>query len=75
MLMRAKTFSSFFEYLSPLCTIFQNPFLVMDPKKILKAPLAPIFINFEGERAQKKRVFLVKIFQKMPTNAFFGLFF
>ena len=35
----------------------------------------PIYTNFEGERGPKKRNFLVKIFQKVPKNAFFGLFF
>ena len=28
-----------------------------------------------GERAPKKRNFLVKSFQKVPKNTFFGLFF
>ena len=41
----------------------------------LKAPSAPIYTNFEGERAPKKCVFLVKIFQKVPKNGFFDLFF
>ena len=31
--------------------------------------------NLRGERLPKKRNFLVKIFQNMPKNAFFGLFF
>ena len=30
---------------------------------------------FEGERAPKKRDFFVKIFQKVPKNGFFDLFF
>ena len=42
-----------------------------DPKIFLKAPLAPIYTNFEGERAPKKRYFFVKIFQKVPKNGFF----
>ena len=46
-----------------------------DPKIFLKAPAAPIYANFEGECAPKKRNFLVKLFQKLPINAFFGLFF
>ena len=34
-----------------------------DPKIFLKAPLAPIYTNFEGERAPKKtRFFLSKFF-------------
>ena len=60
---------------SPLCTILRYPFLVMDPKNFLKVPLAPIYTNFEGERAPKKRKFLVKIFQKVPENAFLACFF
>ena len=46
-----------------------------DPKIFLKAPLAPIYTNFEGERAPKKRVFFVRNFQKVPKNGFFDLFF
>ena len=37
--------------------------------------MAPIYTSFEGGRAPKKRNFLVKIFQKLPKNAYFGLFF
>ena len=45
-------------------------------KIFLKAPLAPIYTNFEGgARAKKKRNFSVKVFQKVPKNAFFGLLF
>ena len=43
-----------------------------DPKIFLKALLAPIYTNFEGERAPKKNaIFFVKIFQKVPKNGFF----
>ena len=35
-------------------------------------PKAPIYITFEGGARAKKRKFLVKIFQKVPKNAFFG---
>ena len=60
----------------PLCTILRYPYLVTNRKIFLKAPLAPIYTNFEGgARAKKQRVFLVKILQKVPKNAFFGLFF
>ena len=38
------------------------------PKIFLKALLAPIYTNFEGERAPKKRDFFVKIFQKVPKK-------
>ena len=31
----------------PLCTILRYPFLLTDPKSFLKAPLAPIYTNFE----------------------------
>ena len=47
-----------------------------DPKIFLKAPLAPIYTNFEGERApEKKTRFFVKIFQKVPKKGFFDCFF
>ena len=46
-----------------------------DPKCFLKAPLVPIYTNFEGGSAPKKRDFFVKIFQKVPKNGFFDLFF
>ena len=38
-------------------------------------PITPIDTNFEGECAPKKRDFFVKVFQKMPKNGFFDLFF
>ena len=44
-------------------------------KFFLKAPSAPIYTKLEGECAPKKLNFLVKIFQKVLKNAFFGLFF
>ena len=49
--------------------------MVSDLKIFLKAPLAPIYTNFEGGVRAKKRNFLVKIFHKVPKNAFFGSFF
>ena len=52
-------------------SIFGRPTL----KFFLKAPLASIYTNFEGERAPKKRDFFVKIFQKVPKNGFFDCFF
>ena len=36
--------------------------LVTDPKKFLKAPLAPRYNNIRGEREPKNAIFLVKIF-------------
>ena len=64
---------------SPLCTILRYQFLnfwLTDFKIFLRAPLAPIYTSFEGGGGrQKKRNFLVEIFQKVPKNAIFGLFF
>ena len=56
-------------------TFSEIHFWPTDPKIFLKAPLAPIYTNFEGERAPKKRDFFVKIFQKLPKNGFFDCFF
>ena len=44
----------------PLCTLMLYRFLMKDPKTLLKVP-SPIYTKFEGERAPKKRNFLVKI--------------
>ena len=41
----------------PLCTILRYQFLVTDPKKFVKGPLAPIYTNFEGARAEKTQFF------------------
>ena len=61
---------------SPLWYFLRNPFfLPTDPKIFLKTPSAPIYTNFEGERAPKKCDFFVKILQKVPKNGFFDLFF
>ena len=54
---------------SSLCTILRYPFLVTEPKNVLKAPLAPNILILRGDRAPKKRDFLVNIFQKVPKNA------
>ena len=35
--------------------------------------MAPIYTNFEGERAPKKRDFLSKFFKKGPTVFFFKI--
>ena len=47
----------------------------MDPKNYLKVPSAPIYTNFEGGARRKSANFLFKVFQKVPRNALFGLFF
>ena len=49
---------------------------IIDPKIFLKTPLAPIYTNFDGESApKKKRDFFVNIFQKVPKNGFLDCFF
>ena len=41
----------------------------------LKAPSAPIYTNFEGERAPKKNaIFLSTFFKKCPKTAFLTVF-
>ena len=59
----------------PFDTFSEIHFWPTDPKIFLKAPSAPIYTNFEGERAPKKRDFFVKIFQKLPENGFSDCFF
>ena len=59
----------------PFDTFSEIHFWPTDPKIFLKAPWAPIYTNFEGERAPKKTRFFVKIFQKVPKNGFFDCFF
>ena len=56
---------------TPFDTFSEIHFWRTDPKIFLKAPSAPIYTNFEGERAPKKRNFFAKIFQKVPKNGFF----
>ena len=46
------------------------PYLMTDPKKWRQ-----YILILSGERAPKKREFLLKIFQKVPRNAFFLAFF
>ena len=55
----------------PFDTFSEIHFWRTDPKIFLKAPSAPIYTNYEGERAPKKRNFFVKMFQKVPKNGFF----
>ena len=60
---------------SPFDTFSATHFWPTDPKIFLKAPLAPIYTNFEGECAQKKkRDFLSKFFEKCPKTAFLTSF-
>ena len=59
----------------PFDTFSEIHFWPTDPKIFIKAPLAPIYTNFEGERAPKKNaIFFVKIFQKVPKNGIFDCF-
>ena len=59
----------------PFDTFSEIHFWPTDPKIFLKAPLAPIYTNFEGERAPKKNaIFLSKFFKKCPKRLFW-LFF
>ena len=53
---------------TPFDTFSEIHFWRTDPKIFLKAPSAPIYTNFEGERAPKKRNFFAKIFQKVPKK-------
>ena len=55
----------------PLCTILRYPFLVDGPITFF----GPIILILRGERATKKRNFLVKFFLKVPQNEIFGIFF
>ena len=60
----------------PLPTL-RNPVLGATYHKIfIRAPSAPIYTNFErGARAEKTQFFFGQNFpQKVPKNAFFGLF-
>ena len=59
----------------PFDTFSEIHFWPTDLKIFLKAPLAPIYTNFEGERAPKKRDLFVDIFQKVPKTGFFDCFF
>ena len=61
---------------APFDTFSEIHFWPTDPKIFLKAPLAPIYTNFEGERAPKKNaIFLSKFFKKCPKTAFLTVFF
>ena len=59
----------------PFALFWDIYFCLTDLKIFLKAPLTPIYNNFEGgARAEKTQFFLVEIFQKVPKNAFFDFF-
>ena len=59
----------------PFDTFSEIHFCPTDPKIFLKAPLAPIYSNFEGERAPKKTRFFCQNFSKSAQKRLFLLFF
>ena len=56
---------------SGIDTFSEIHFWPTDPKIFLKAPLAPIYTNFEGERAPKKRDFFCQNFSKIARKRLF----
>ena len=59
----------------PFDTFSEIHFWRTDPKIFLKAPSAPIYTNFEGERAPKKTQFFCQNFSKSAQKRLFWLFF
>ena len=60
----------------PFDTFSEIHFWATDPKIFLRAPSAPIYTNFEGERAPKKNaIFWSTFFKKCPKTAFLTVFF
>ena len=55
----------------PFDTFSDIHFWRIDPKIFLKAPLAPIYTNFEGERAPKKTQFFCQNFSKSAQKRLF----
>ena len=55
----------------PFDTFSEIHFWPTDPKIFLKAPWAPIFTNFEGERAPKKTRFFCQNFSKSAQKRLF----
>ena len=55
----------------PFDTFSEIHFWPTDPKIFLKAPLAPICTNFEGERAPKKKRFFCQSFSKSAQKRLF----
>ena len=56
---------------SPFDTFSEIHFWPTDPKFFLKAPSAPIYTNFEGERAPKKTLFFCQHFSKSAQKRLF----
>ena len=59
----------------PPDTFSEIHFWPTDPKIFLKAPLAPIYTNFEGERAPKKNAIFCQNFSKSAQKRLFDYFF
>ena len=55
----------------PFDTFSEIHFWPNDPKIFLKAPMAPIYSNFEGERAPKKTRFFCQNFSKSAQKRLF----
>ena len=59
----------------PFDTFSEIHFWPTDPKIFVKAPLVPIYTNFEGEPAPKKTRFFCQNFSKSAQKRLFWLFF
>ena len=60
---------------SPLWYSLRNPFLADRPSNFLKAPLAPMYTNFEeGARAEKNAIFWSKLSKKCLKRLFWTFF-
>ena len=59
----------------PFCTILRYPFLVTDHQIFLKAPLAPIYTNFEGGARAEKLDFWTKFSKKCLKTPLSACFF
>ena len=55
----------------PFNTFSEIHFCPTDPKIFLKAPLTPMYTNFEGERAPKKTRFFCQHFSKSAQKRLF----
>ena len=55
----------------PFDTFSEIHFWPTDPKYFLKAPMAPIYTNFKGERAPKKTRFFCQNFSKSAQKRLF----
>ena len=56
---------------SPLVLFDDICLRLTNPKVFVKSPLAPIFTNFEVQRAPRKTYFFGQVFPKNAQNSFF----